>query len=180
VINLVCIVIFIILYYFSDSRVMSYLPSTLAAAIMIHVIEEIEPLNAKEYRNQLLGLLRSNEVCVTFSLIVQICHCFEWLIGKIWWLMLQEQVNECYKLMLGLLVCCEEIHNPDQRRKRFSEPSSPDGVIDASFCCESSNDSWSVASLSVEAEFKRRKAQGQPMRLPSVDRVPIGVLNIPR
>lgn len=94
--------------------------------------------------------------------------------------MLQEQVNECYKLMLGLLVCCEGIHHPGQRRKRFSEPSSPDGVIDASFCCESSNDSWSVASLSVEPEFKRRKAQDQQMRLPSVDRVSIGVLNIPR
>ncbi|KAK7367574.1 hypothetical protein VNO80_09589 [Phaseolus coccineus] len=142
----------VLLSVIADSRVMSYLPSTLAAAIMIHVIEEIEPLNAWEYRNQLLGLLRSSE----------------------------EQVNECYKLILGLLVCCEGIHNPGQRRKRFSEPSSPDGVIDASFCCESSNDSWSVASLSVEPDFKRRKAQDQQMRLPSVDRVSIGVLNIPR
>jgi len=42
---------------------MSYLPSTVAAAIMIHVIKEIEPLNATEYRNQLLGLLKTSEVC---------------------------------------------------------------------------------------------------------------------
>jgi len=88
--------------------------------------------------------------------------------------MLQEDVNECYKLMLGLLVCCKGIHNPGQRRKRVSEPSSPDGVIDASFCCESSNDSWSVSSLSVEPELKRRKDE-----VP-VNRVSIDVLNIPR
>ncbi|CAJ1929480.1 unnamed protein product [Sphenostylis stenocarpa] len=135
-----------------DSRVMSYLPSTLAAAIMIHVIKEIEPLNAKEYRNQLLGLLKSSE----------------------------EQVNECYKLILGLLVRCEGIHNLAQRRKRLAEPISPGGVIDASFSCENSNDSWSVASLSLEPVFKRRKAQDQQMRLPSVNRVSINALNTPR
>jgi len=42
---------------------MSYLPSTLAAAIMIHIIKEIEPLNATEYQNQLPGLLKTSEVC---------------------------------------------------------------------------------------------------------------------
>lgn len=42
---------------------MSYLPSTLAAATMIHVIKEIEPFNATEYINQLLGLLKISEVC---------------------------------------------------------------------------------------------------------------------
>ncbi|BAU00245.1 hypothetical protein VIGAN_10182300 [Vigna angularis var. angularis] len=51
----------VLLSVIADSRVMSYLPSTLSAAIMIHVIEEIEPLNAAEYRSQLLGLLKSNE-----------------------------------------------------------------------------------------------------------------------
>ncbi|TKY70611.1 Cyclin-D3-2 protein [Spatholobus suberectus] len=135
----------LLLSLIADSRVMSYLPSTLAAAIMIHVIKEIEPFNATEYRNQLLGFLKSSE----------------------------EQVNGCYKLMLRLLVCCEGIHNLGQRRKRLSEPISPAGVIDASFSCETSNDSWTVASLSVEPVFKRRKAQEQQMRLHSVNRVAI-------
>lgn len=54
----------------SDSRVMmSYLPSTLAAATMIHVIKEIEPFNATEYIEQLLGLLKISEVCA-FNLTV--------------------------------------------------------------------------------------------------------------
>lgn len=48
----------------SDSKVMmSYLPSTLAATTMIHVIKEIEPFNATEYINQLLDLLKISEVC---------------------------------------------------------------------------------------------------------------------
>lgn len=42
---------------------MSYLPSTLAAATMIHVIKEIEPFNATQYIDQLLGLLKISEVC---------------------------------------------------------------------------------------------------------------------
>lgn len=62
----------------SDSRVMmSYLPSTLAAATMIHVIKEIEPFNATEYIEQLLGLLKISEVCafntVFFLYIVNYC-----------------------------------------------------------------------------------------------------------
>lgn len=93
---------------------------------------------------------------------------------------LQEQVNECYKLMLRLLVCSEGIHNLGQRSKRLSESSSPARVIDASFSCDSSNDSWTVALHSVEPVFKRRKVQEQPMRLSSVNRVSIDVLNTPR
>lgn len=87
-------------------------------------------------------------------------------------------MDECYKLMLRLLVCSKGIHN--LRRKRLSEPSSPDGVIDASFSCDSSNDSWTVASPSVGPLIKRRKPQDQQMRLPSVNRVVIDVLNTPR
>lgn len=140
-----------------DSRVMSYLPSILAAAIMIHVIKEIEPFNATEYIDQLVGLLKISE----------------------------EQVNQCYKLILKLLVCHEGIFGLQQKRKRVSEPSSPGGVIDASFSCESSNDSWtatvaSSVSLSLEPLFKRSRVQEQQMRLPSVNRFSIDVLNSPR
>lgn len=56
----------------TDSRVMSYLPSILAAAIMIHVIKEIEPFNATEYIDQLLGLLKISEVC-PFNSTVCLC-----------------------------------------------------------------------------------------------------------
>lgn len=96
---------------------------------------------------------------------------------------LQEQVNECYKLIVKLLVLHEGIYNLCQKRKRISELSSPGGVTDASFSCDSSNDSWTVASsvsLSLEPVLKRSKAQDQHMRLASVNRVTIDVLNSPR
>ncbi|RDX90279.1 Cyclin-D3-2, partial [Mucuna pruriens] len=144
--NFLCRCERLLLSVIADSRVMSYLPSTLAAAIMIHVVKEIEPFNATEYRNQILSLLKCSE----------------------------EQVNECYKLMLRLLVCCEGIHNLGQKRKRLCEPSSPGGVMDASFSCDSSNDSWTVESV-----FKRSKVQDQQMRLRSVNRVSIDILNTP-
>ncbi|KAE9607789.1 hypothetical protein Lal_00013412 [Lupinus albus] len=145
----------ILLNVIADSSVMSYLPSMLAAATMIHVIKEIEPFNATHYIDQLLGLLKISE----------------------------EQVSQCHKLILKLLVCNERIHNLRQKRKRLSRPSSPGGVIDASFSCDSSNDSWtneSLVSHSREPLFKKSRAQEQKMRLPSVNRVSIDVHNIPR
>ncbi|XLR15454.1 hypothetical protein S83_043392, partial [Arachis hypogaea] len=54
----------VLLSVIPNSRFMGYLPSTLDAATMIHVIKEIEPLNAMEYINQLMGLLKTSEVCV--------------------------------------------------------------------------------------------------------------------
>ncbi|KAL2333500.1 hypothetical protein Fmac_014713 [Flemingia macrophylla] len=145
----------VLLNVIADLRVMSYLPSTLAAATMIHVIKEIEPFNATEYIDQLLGLLKISE----------------------------DQVNQCYKLMQKLLGCYEGIYSLHQKRKRLSVPGSPGGVIDAAFSCDSSNDSWTMsssASVSLEPLLKRRRAQDQQMRLPSVNRVSIDVLNSPR
>lgn len=94
-------------------------------------------------------------------------------------------MNQCYKLILKLLVCHEGIFGLHQKRKRVSEPSSPGGVIDASFSCDSSNESWTVTaassvSLSLEPLFKRSRVQEQQMRLPSVNRFSIDVLNSPR
>ncbi|ESW27884.1 hypothetical protein PHAVU_003G240500 [Phaseolus vulgaris] len=139
----------------ADSRAMSYLPSTLAAATMIHVIKEIESFNATKYIDQLLGLLKISE----------------------------EQVNQCYKLMQKILGRNEGIYSLHQKRKRLSEPSSPGGILDSTFSCDSSNDSWALSSsvsLSLEPPFKRRRPQDQQMRLPSVSRVSIDVLNSPR
>ncbi|KAG5040314.1 hypothetical protein JHK85_012790 [Glycine max] len=144
----------VLLNIIADSRVMSYLPSTLAAATMIHVIKEIESFNATEYIDQLLGLLKISE----------------------------EQVNKCYRIIQKLLGCHEGIYGLPQKCKRLSELGSPSAVTDASFSCDSSNDSWAVSSsvsLSLEPQLKRRRSQDQQMRLPSVSRVSIDVLNSP-
>lgn len=73
--------------------------------------------------------------------------------------LLQEQVNQCYKLILEVLRSHEDIQNLQRKRKRLSEPGSPDDVIDASFSCDSSNDSWAVGSVSLspEAAVKRSR-----------------------
>ncbi|MED6134009.1 hypothetical protein PIB30_033533 [Stylosanthes scabra] len=149
----------VLLGVIADSRVMSYRPSTLAAATMIHVIKEIEPFNATEYINELLGLLKISE----------------------------EQVNQCYKILLKSLVCDEGVIdglNQKHKRRRLSGPGSPGGFIDSSFSCDCSNDLWAMAtssvSHSVEPLFKRSRAKDQQMRLPSVSRVSIDVLDSPR
>lgn len=38
------------------------MPSVLATAIMLHVIHQIEPCNAIDYQNQLLGVLKISKV----------------------------------------------------------------------------------------------------------------------
>ncbi|XP_062102645.1 cyclin-D3-3 [Humulus lupulus] len=138
-----------------DSRFACYLPSILATATMLHVINEIEPFNTVEYQNQLLNVLKISE----------------------------ERVNECYELMLetsGSLGC---IQKQNYKRKHGSVPSSPVGVIDASFSSDTSNDSWAVGALvtrSLEPRFKRSRTQDQQMRLPPLNRFSVDVLSSPR
>ncbi|KAJ7952815.1 Cyclin d3 [Quillaja saponaria] len=143
----------LLLSVIGDSRVMSYLPSTLAAATMIHVIREIEPCNAMEYQDQLLAVLKISE----------------------------ENVNQCYKAMLKLLDCHGVLQSPNQKRKQPSVPGSPNGVINASFSCDSSNDSWTVSSsVSLEPPLKRSRAQDQQMQLPSLNCLSVDLLGSPR
>ncbi|XVE94960.1 hypothetical protein REPUB_Repub02eG0054900 [Reevesia pubescens] len=47
----------ILLYVISDSRFMCYLPSVMAAATMLHIVDSVEPNLRVEYQNQLLGIL---------------------------------------------------------------------------------------------------------------------------
>lgn len=51
----------------SDSRFMGYLPSVLATATMMRIIDHVEPCNAMEYQNQLLGVLKTSKVYVNFT-----------------------------------------------------------------------------------------------------------------
>ncbi|KAF5738228.1 hypothetical protein HS088_TW13G01124 [Tripterygium wilfordii] len=129
----------------SDSRFASYLPSILAAAIMLHVVEEIEPCN----QNLLIEVLRTNE----------------------------DEVKECYKAIL------EITGSQNNKRKHLSDPGSPSRLIDASFSCDRSNDSWAVASSSksplMEPQFKRRRVNDQRLLLPSLNRMFVDVITSP-
>ncbi|KAK6946067.1 Cyclin, N-terminal [Dillenia turbinata] len=82
----------------SDPRILRYLPSTLATATMLHVINQIEPHNPSEYQNQILGVLK---------------------IGK-------ERVNECYEMMLELSTDFNTIQeNPNKRKWVMICPKQP-------------------------------------------------------
>lgn len=170
----------------ADPRLMSYVPSILATATMLRVIEEIEPYNPLEYRNQLMSVLKVSK----------------------------EMVGGCYSLIVESLESHGHIRDQRHNLKHLHIPSSPSGIIDASYCCDSSNESWAVGSSvpsssslepsfkrsrardssneswgmassvslspTPEPPFKRSRAQDQQMRLPSLNRLSVGVLSSPR
>ncbi|XP_042488645.1 cyclin-D3-1-like [Macadamia integrifolia] len=141
----------LLLSLLADSRFVHYLPSVLAAATMLHVIDQVEPDNPIDYQNQLMGVLKISK----------------------------DKVDDCYELIVE---STSGHHGHSQKRKNESIPGSPSGVIDANFSCDSSNDSWAVASLvssSPEPLLKRRRAQEQQMRVPSLNRGFVDVLHSP-
>lgn len=116
----------------SDSKLMCYLPSVLASATMLHVINGVDPSVAVDCQNQLLVALGIDK----------------------------DKVEDCYKLILestsGFL------SHQSNKRKFRSMPGSPNGVTDVCFSSDSSNDSWAVAasvSSSPEPLSKKLKAQ---------------------
>ncbi|GAB2291695.1 Belongs to the cyclin [Dionaea muscipula] len=136
----------------SDSRLVSYPPSVLATATMLRVIDQIEPLNPLDYQNQLLGVLNESK-------------------GK---------VIRCYQLIIqatGSSIADEKEMKGRPKRKHEKAPSSPSGVIDGYFSCESSNDSWAAIGSSVSssplvpAVMKKTRVNEQHMPLPSLSRV---------
>ncbi|KAM3363459.1 cyclin-D3-2 [Capsicum galapagoense] len=130
----------LILDIIADSRLVHYPPSVIATAAMSFVINEIESCNAMEYQNQLMSVLK---------------------VGK-------DSLDECHDLIVELMGTSRYKFCQSLKRKHQLVPGSPSGVIDAYFSCESSNDSWSVASSissSPEPQYKRNKTQDQRMKL---------------
>ncbi|XP_021611817.1 cyclin-D3-1 isoform X2 [Manihot esculenta] len=105
----------IILSIISDSRSMHYLPSVIAAATMLHVINGVEPCLRAEYESQLLGILGIDK----------------------------DKVDDCSQLIIEM--ASRYPGSQSNKRKFSSVPGSPNGVIDVSFSSDSSNDSWTVA-----------------------------------
>lgn len=122
----------LILGVITDSRFLHYPPSVIATATMFYVINEIEPCNAVDYLNQLMGVLKVRK----------------------------DSIDECHDLILELMGIPGSKICQTHKRKCQSIPGSPDGVIDAYFSCESSNDSWVVASSVSslpEPQYKRSR-----------------------
>ncbi|XP_050211106.1 cyclin-D3-1 [Mercurialis annua] len=130
----------------SDSRSVNYVPSVLATATMMYVIDQVELFNPIDYQNQLLGVLKITK----------------------------EKVKDCYELILELSskTKANGYHNNKCYKRKFEAmPSSPSGVIDAIFSSDNSNDSWvsdssivsssSSSSSPDEPLFKKSRAQDQ-------------------
>ncbi|XP_061368906.1 cyclin-D3-1 [Gastrolobium bilobum] len=134
-----------------DSRFVGCLPSVLATATMLHVIDQIEHNDGMKYKNQLLGVLKISK----------------------------EKVDECYNAILQLSNANNYAYKSPSKRKYDQIPSSPSGIIDAAFSSDGSNDSWTVgSSLCSPSEplFKRSRIQGQKMKLSPFNRVIVGIV----
>ncbi|TKY50957.1 Cyclin-D3-2 protein [Spatholobus suberectus] len=141
----------LLLAVFLDSRFVGCLPSVLATATMLHVIDQIEHTGGMEYKNQLLSVLKINK----------------------------EKVDECYNGILQLSNANNYAHDNASKRKYEQIPGSPSGVIDAAFSSDGSNDSWAVGSSLYsppEPLFKKSRTQGQQMKLSPLNRVIVGIV----
>ncbi|XP_021903581.1 cyclin-D3-1-like [Carica papaya] len=143
----------IILSVISDSRFMMYLPSVMATATMLHVINGVAPSLGLEYQDQLLGILGIKK----------------------------DKVDDCCKLIIELASRVGGAQS--NKRKFGSIPGSPNGVMDMSFSSDSSNDSWAFAASSVssspEPVSKKTKTQDELQKSRINDATADNFLSIP-
>ncbi|KFK30046.1 hypothetical protein AALP_AA7G210000 [Arabis alpina] len=110
----------LLLSVISDSRFVGFLPSVVAAATMMRIIDQVEPFDPISYQTNLLNVLNITK----------------------------EKVQTCYDLILQLPFDHMGLQIETRKRKLHESSSSPSCVIDSNpfNSDESSNDSWSVSS----------------------------------
>ncbi|KAK8584996.1 hypothetical protein V6N13_138938 [Hibiscus sabdariffa] len=126
----------ILLSAISDSRFLCYLPSVMATATMLHVVDCVETNLRVEYQNQLLGILGIDK----------------------------DKVDECCKLIIESETTIAQ-RNQSNKRRFSSIPGSPNGVMDVSFSSDSSNDSWAVTSPEHQSKKSRIQQEQLPEML---------------
>ncbi|KAH0900846.1 hypothetical protein HID58_040349 [Brassica napus] len=121
----------LILSVISDSRFVGYLPSVVAAATMMRIIEQVEPFDPLSYQTKLLGVLNITKAFSRTSFVHS-----------------QEKVKSCYDLILELPMGRMGLQIETQTRRKRKSGESPCCVIDSNpfNSDESSNDSWSASS----------------------------------
>jgi cyclin D3 len=142
-----------------DSRSGCYLPSVLATATMMHVIDQVETFNPIDYQTQLLDVLKITKVYIVYLVIIHyFCLVFKSLTQPHYILIiahdingstaafvcLQEKVNDCYGLILELSRTRAIANNKPKKRK--FEPTPLQG---------------SSVSSSLETLFKKGRTQDQ-------------------
>ncbi|KAK9690915.1 hypothetical protein RND81_09G163000 [Saponaria officinalis] len=173
----------VLLSLLPDWRFVRYIPSVLAAATMMHVIDQIQPSHSLHYHFQLLNV-------ITIS---------------------QEKVKDCYEMIVEASKLSNKMVISRSKRKieqmmmnnnshtnATTPNSSPSGVMEAYwFSSDSSNDSWvttsnatttggrastsSSVSSSPVMSRKKGRVNEQPMtlQLPSLSRVFVDVVESP-
>ncbi|KAG4382442.1 hypothetical protein AAZX31_14G083400 [Glycine max] len=128
----------VLLSVFADSRFMGYLPSVVATATVMRVVNIVASRLGVEYQDQLLGILGIDK----------------------------EKVEECYKLMMEVVSGYDEEGKRSKLKKRKFESiipcSSQNCVKEESFSCDSSsNESWELGASSVSSSSKKTRSQDQ-------------------
>ncbi|XP_022922593.1 cyclin-D3-3-like [Cucurbita moschata] len=145
----------------SDSRFVGYLPSILATATMMGVIDQLEPHMSLERRDQLLGVLKIDKEKV------QCCY------------NLVKEHSKAYGNGNGIY----HPNTPHKRKHEQQAPDSPSGVIDAGFTSDSSDDSWALKAASVcsspEPSFKKSKTEEPKMKFHSLNRPFLDIVGSP-
>ncbi|KAI3991161.1 hypothetical protein MKX01_022382 [Papaver californicum] len=143
----------LLLLVVTDSMFFHYLPSVLATAVMLHVIDEVEPENPMEYRNQLMTVLK----------------------------LAKEDVEECYQFIMKWAFSCNG--NKRKYGSIPSSPNGVIDVSFSYSDNSSESWAIATPSVSSSAEqhlplFKKSRTEDQQMRLPSFNRAV--VRNSPR
>ncbi|EOA16803.1 hypothetical protein CARUB_v10005023mg [Capsella rubella] len=118
----------LLLSVISDSKFVGYLPSVVAAATMMRIIEQVEPFDPLSYQTNLLAALN----------------------------LTKEKVKTCYDLIIQLdRIGLQILNQSSRKRKSHESSSSPSSSLNSPSCVidanpfnsdESSNDSWSLSS----------------------------------
>lgn len=139
----------VLLASLSDCRSTSYLASVMATAVILHVINGLDPCLGLQCQNQLLPILG-----------VEL-----------------ELMDECTKLVSELASAIRG--HRSSKRKFGSVPGSPDGVVDVCFSSDSSNDSWSVELVSSSPETLLKKSRAEDRLRPNSATANSEILLIP-
>lgn len=160
---------------------MPYLPSVMATAIMLYIVDDVEPGLAAEYQSQLLGILGIDKV----SSFILDFHSFLFILNKKMHFLCtfvlnldyveQGKLEDCSKLVMELAP--SDHFKFSSKRKYSSIPGSPNGVFDVSFSSDSTDDSWSVvSSVSSSPEPLSKKTRA----LLSLNDATMDFLSLPR
>ncbi|XP_073159291.1 cyclin-D3-3-like [Henckelia pumila] len=125
----------LLLSLISDCRFLCHLPSALATATMLYVINSVEPTIGVQYQDSLINILGTDK----------------------------EKVEDCCRFIQDVATSVH-FYSSNKRKFGWS-PRSPNGVLDVSYGSESSNDSWSagsIASVSSSPEPLSKKTKSGP------------------